>query len=403
MQTDHALVEHWNRDFQEADLAAWVHQMRERFEKPVSLGLIFISPAYFEVAPEILEIVRTHAAVPLLVGCSSQWLIAGGSEIEEDAGIVLSLYSLPGAELESRHLSRDDSEADLAAHELTHLLGATPSTLNGLLLFANPLGFDGEGWLRQWNRACPEIPLVGGLASSGFPPRKTQVYLNGDVFEHGAVAISVSGGVTMECVVSQGCTPIGEPWPITRIEENVLQEIGNRPAFKVLAETFENLDGADQQKTRNNLFVGLVLNEYQEEFDRGDFLVRNIMGGDPSTGTLAIGAFPRVGQTMQFQRRDREAAQEDLGELLARAKNRLAGRSIYAGLLCCCNGRGTGLFGRPNNDASMIQKEFGELGIAGFFCNGEFGPVGNQTFLHGYTASLALFVSEESTELTNAS
>ena len=142
MQTDHALVEHWNGEFHEADLEAWVHQLRERFEQPVTLGLIFISPAYFEVASEILEIVRTHAAVPLLVGCSSQWLIAGGTEIEEDAGIVLSLYSLPGAQLDARHFSRSNSESDLSANELTRLVGTTPKALNGFLLFANPLDRD---------------------------------------------------------------------------------------------------------------------------------------------------------------------------------------------------------------------------------------------------------------------
>ena len=42
----------------------------------------------------------------------------------------------------------------------------------------------------------------------------------------------------------------------------------------------------------------------------------------------------------------------------------------------------------------MVQKQFGEIGLAGFFCNGEIGPVGEKNFLHGYTASLALFVKK---------
>ncbi|MBG88674.1 MAG: hypothetical protein CMO80_17480 [Verrucomicrobiales bacterium] len=392
MQTEHALVEHWNEEFSERDLEAWIRQMRERFEQSVELGMVFMAPGYFDVAEEILGIIRETAAVPLLVGCSSQSLIAGGSEIEEDAGVVVALHSLPGAKLHAKHLTHADSEADLDAAGMHGLVGTPPEHHNGALIFANPLSFDGEAWLRQWNGAYSGTPLVGGFASSTFPPQWTQVYLNGEVHGDGAVLISLAGDIRIHSVVSQGCTPIGEPWPITRIERNILQEVGNRPAFQVLSETFESLEPADQEKTRNNLFVGLVMNEYQETFHRGDFLVRNLLGGDQSSGTLAIGAFPRVGQTMQFQRRDRDAAQEDLCEVLALTGGELKDASIYGGLLCCCNGRGSGLFRRPNCDASMVQTQFGELGVSGFFCNGEFGPVGPQTFLHGYTASLGLFV-----------
>jgi small ligand-binding sensory domain FIST len=152
------------------------------------------------------------------------------------------------------------------------------------------------------------------------------------------------------------------------------------------------LSPGDQRKTRGNLFIGLVMNEYLDEFHRGDFLVRNLLGGDPRSGVLAVGALPRAGQTVQFQRRDAEAATEDMHELLARAKSELAGATVYGGCLCSCNGRGKNLFGAPNHDAQTVQEQFGPMGLAGFFCNGEIGPVGEKNFLHGYTASLALFV-----------
>jgi len=154
------------------------------------------------------------------------------------------------------------------------------------------------------------------------------------------------------------------------------------------------LTPAEQKKARGNLFIGLVVNEYAEEFHRGDFLVRNLLGGDPNTGILAVGALPRAGQTMQFQRRDAAAANEDMNELLARAKNKLGDKQIYGGCLCSCNGRSSHLFGKPNHDAQTVQQQLGPFGLAGFFCNGEIGPVGQKNFLHGYTASLALFVKK---------
>ncbi len=260
--------------------------------------------------------------------------------------------------------------------------------------FIDPFHLDSETWLRTWNEAYAPLPVFGGLASGDVNEQATQVYLNGDVFEEGGVAISVGGDVRLAGVTSQGCTPIGETWTLTRVEQNIIHQIGNRPAYEVLAETFNHLS-PDQQKTaRGNLFIGLVVNEYLEDFHRGDFLIRNLLGADPRSGSIAVGALPRLGQTVQFQRRSKEAANEDMEELLTRARQQLGDTPIYGGCLCCCNGRGQNLFGRPNHDAQMVQQRLGPLGLAGFFCNGEIGPVGEKSFLHGYTASLALFVKK---------
>src|SRR2546430_3080733 len=113
------------------------------------------------------------------------------------------------------------------------------------------------------------------------------------------------------------------------VERNLIQEIGNRPAYQVLVETFNELPAADKTKTQGNLFVGLVINEYLEEFQRGDFLVRNLLGADPRSGAIAVGAFPRPGQTIQFQRRDATAATEDMVAFLSRAKEKLCHATIY--------------------------------------------------------------------------
>ena len=241
-------------------------------------------------------------------------------------------------------------------------------------------------------------PVFGGLASGVFADQTTQVYLNGEVFEEGGVAISVGGDVKLAGVISQGCTPIGETWTLTRVEQNLIHQIANRPAYEVLAETVNQLSAEEQRKVRGNLFIGLVVNEYLEDFHRGDFLVRNLLGGDPQTGVLAVGAMPRAGQTMQFQRRDAGRRQRGHERTAGRARKQLGGATVYGGCLCCCNGRGKHLFGSSGHDAQMVQKQFGGIGLAGFFCNGEIGPVGEKNFLHGYTASLALFVKKEQRE-----
>ncbi len=395
-QNEHSVAGHWSGEFDESALQGWVEQLRSQLKAPrVSLGLVFMSPQFFPHARQVLEILRVHGRIPLLAGCSSTGLIAGAEELEGNPGIALALYSLPDAELKAFHFQQGQVDEANGPGYWQMETGLNAEQTNGWLVFADPFHLDCENWLRSWNEAYAPLPVFGGLAGGDPSAQNTQVYLDGEVFEEGGVAISVGGGVKMQGVISQGCTPIGETWTLTRAEGNLIHEIGNRPAYEILAETFNSMSTTDQKKSRGNLFIGLVVNEYLEDFHRGDFLVRALIGADPRSGDIAVGAMLRPGQTVQFHRRDAQAATEDLQALLTSTQKQLKGAVIYGGCLCSCNGRGQGLFGSPNHDAQMIQEQLGPFGLAGFFCNGEIGPVGQRNFLHGYTASLALFVKKD--------
>ena len=395
MGNEHSIAAHWASVYDEPALQKWAENLRRQLAAPqVSLGLVFMSPRFFPRAKQVLEILRVHARIPLLAGCSSPSLIVGDNEVEQNAGVTVGLYYLPGAELNAFHFKQEQVEEANGPGYWQLETGIEPSQTNGWLVFIDPFHLDSESWLRSWNEAYAPVPVLGGLASGDFSEQSTQVYLNGDVYDEGGVAISCGGTVKLVGVTSQGCTPIGETWTLTRVEQNVIHQIGNRPAYKVLEETFNQLSPEEQKKARGNLFIGLVVNEYLEEFHRGDFLIRNLLAADPRSGSISVGALPRLGQTIQFQRRSAAAATEDMEALLARAQAQLANTPLYGGCLCSCNGRGRNLFGRPNHDAQMVQQRLGPLGVAGFFCNGEIGPVGDKNFLHGYTASLALFVKK---------
>jgi small ligand-binding sensory domain FIST len=395
LNDDYSIAAYWSDGMDEDGLADWARRLRSRLPAPeVSLGVVFMSPKFFPHARQVLEILRLQARIPLLVGCSSSSLIANAEEIEAAGGLVLALYSLPGAKLRGVRFTQENVEEGGDEHYWQVETGVTRKNVNGWLAFIDPFHLDAETWLRSWNKNYAGVPVYGGLAAGSLPEPLTQVYLDGEVYEDGGVAVAVGGEVEMAGVISQGCTPIGEAWTLTRVEQNLIRHIGNRPAYTVLHETVSKLSPEDQRKAQNNLFIGLVVNEYLDEFHRGDFLIRNLLGGDPNSGVLAVGALPRMGQTIQFQRRDAAAADEDMNELLIRAKSDLAGRQIYGGCLFCCNGRGKGLFGRLSHDAALVQSHFALPGLAGFFCNGEIGPVGDKSFLHSHTAALALFVKK---------
>ena len=395
MSNEFSVAGHWANEFEERELQKWAENLRGQLQAPkVSLGLVFMSPKFFPNAKQILEILQVHGQIPLLAGCSSQSLIVGEEEVEQNAGLTLALYAMPGADVKAIHFAQEQVEEANGPGYWRLETGIEPNQTNGWLVFIDPFHLDSETWLRTWNEAYAPLPVMGGLASGDYSEQLTQVYLNNDVFEEGGVAISIGGDVKLAGVTSQGCTPIGDTWTLTKVDDNIIHEIGNRPAYEVLAETFNGLTPEEQKSARGNLFIGLVVNEYLDEFHRGDFLIRNLLGADPNSGSIAVGALPRLGQTVQFQRRSAAAATEDMNELLARTKSELGEATIYGGCLCSCNGRGQNMFGKPNHDAEMIQQRLGPLGLAGFFCNGEIGPIGERNFLHGYTASLALFVKK---------
>ncbi|MDX2227508.1 MAG: FIST N-terminal domain-containing protein [Verrucomicrobiae bacterium] len=357
-----------------------------------TLGLVFMSPEYFSQSAEVLELIRLNAHVPTLIGCSGNNLVGRRAEVEGLPGLSLLLLSLPESNLTPFRIEPDQVEACADPDFWRRATGVPPGKDGAWLAFADPFHFNTLKWVGQWNGAFPGVPLFGGLASGRLQEQSTQIYLNSETYTDGGLALALRGGVEVQHVVSQGCMPIGEPHVITKSDGNFIFELGSRPAYAVLVETLDALPEEMKPRIRGNLFLGVVINEYLDDFKRGDFLIRNLFGADEKSGALAVGDLPRVGQTVQFHLRDKHAATEDLREMLSQKKQELKDRKIIGGVLFCCNGRGRALFGHANHDAEAVAEILGDFPLAGFFCNGEFGPVGGKNYVHGYTASLALFV-----------
>jgi len=205
-----------------------------------------------------------------------------------------------------------------------------------------------------------------------------------EVVSDGAVGVFIGAGLLVTPIVSQGCRPIGQPFTITKAHENVIEELAGAPAMERLGELAVAVSEEDRELIRHGLHIGLVVDEHKLEFRRGDFLVRNVLGVYRETAALAIGDVAKVGQTVQFHIRDAEAADEDLRELLTDVE-------ADAVLLFTCNGRGRSFFGVADHDAGTVEKLLGPVPLAGAFCAGELGPVGERNYLHRFTASLAVF------------
>jgi small ligand-binding sensory domain FIST len=357
------------------------------------LVFVFASSEYVEHFEDIVRRVRRETETPLVIGCSGQGIVGTDQELEDLPSLSLLALSLPGTTLKPIHLTQAMLESCAHVQDWHDELGIEQDEVNAWLVFADPFRMDCEALVESFSRAYPGIPMIGGLASSSEEDRFTSIFLNEEVFTDGAVALAIGGEYTLLPLVSQGCEPIGEAWTITKVREHGLIEgISNRPAYQVLIDTFQTLSPELQRRAQRNLLVGLAANEYQDSFERGSFLIRELRGVDRRLGALAIAASPRVGQTIQFQMRDAASADLDLRSLLSQTKAQLQHNQPVAALLCTYAGRGIGMFAVPDHDAGVIARELGPIPVAGLFCNGEIGPLGSRTFLHSFTASIALFV-----------
>jgi small ligand-binding sensory domain FIST len=355
----------------------------------VDLALLFAHSAFEADFPELIAEVKRVTHANTLIGCSGQGIIGPGREVEREPAIALQTFSLPGSLLVPVRITEDDIQGKERAEAWAQEVNTSRYLINSWLAFADPF-WDVNDMLRLIWSVYPGNAVVGGLASHHLGVQHTYLFLNDEVFDGGGVAVAMGGSYRIRPVVSQGCKPIGEPWTITETDQNIIKTIGMRRALDVLVETYHGLSEGLQRRARTNLFVGLAMNEYKDDYTRGDFLVRNLLGIDQESGSLIVNALPRAGQTLQFQLRDPEAADEDLQQLLGAVKEDLGDNTPIGALLCCCNGRGLSLFGEANHDVNTVAEMLGPVPVAGFFCNGEIGPIGGKNFIHGYTASMGI-------------
>jgi small ligand-binding sensory domain FIST len=345
-----------------------------------SLTALFFSDHHLPYLRDIVDTLHEVLNPSTLIGASAQGVVSGATEIE--SGPSLALFALQDRDLlvEPVLLEAIDTGDEAAVLGWPKAV-ESPATL---LLVADPFSFPTAVFLDHINARHPDLTVIGGIASAASAPGQNRLVLDRTISSEGAVGVLIAGlGLEIDAVVSQGCSPIGRPYIVTKAESNVLYELGGKPAIERLKESLAEA-GENAKLAFKGLHIGIVVDENQESFSRGDFLIRNVIGADQETGAIAVGEKVEVGQTVQFQVRDAEGSHEDLVSLLS-------SRSADAALLFTCNGRGTAFFGTPSHDAGVVEEVLGQIPLAGFFCAGEIGPIGGKNLLHGFTASLALF------------
>ena len=348
-----------------------------------NLVVALISQDHAEFAEEIAHSLGERFPAASVIGCTSEGVIGGSRELEQGPAVSVFTAFLPDTQVIPfglRFFESGDAEYEYQGWPD----GLSPDAT--LLMLCDRFSFPAAHLLGVLNDERPGTVVLGGLAGGGSRAGDTRLFFGNRVFTDGAVAVAVSGRVRVRTLVSQGCRPIGDPVTVTRADRNIIFELGGKRPIDVLSKIFSRSDPRDRALMQEGLQIGKVVDEYKDELGRGDFLIRAVVGGDSESGVLAVGDVVNIGETIQFHVRDPKTADEDLSAMLDAVDVRPGGALLFT-----CNGRGTNMFGEPDHDAWAITTALG-VPVAGMFCAGELGPVGGRNFMHGQTASIALFV-----------
>jgi small ligand-binding sensory domain FIST len=346
------------------------------------LAILFVTAPHTGVLEDIASTVRALLHPGTLLAVTAVSVLGGDREVEEQPAITLWAARL-GAPVTPVRL-----DASIPSIGIT-ISGLDPDLVGDLqertlLLLADPFSMPLDGFLDAAPETYPGLRIIGGLASAARGPGGNRLVLNDQHFTDGAIGALLPPVDSLTAVVSQGCRPIGSPMTVTKSDGRIIYELAGRPALERLVELLENLGPDERALAQRGIHLGRVIDEHKIDFDRGDFLIRTVLGGDRDVGAIAVGDDVAIGATVQFQVRDADSADHDLRELLA-------GRKAQGALVFTCNGRGTHLFGVPDHDAQVINAHVDGGATAGMFCAGEVGPIGDRSFLHGFTASILLF------------
>src|SRR4051812_1701777 len=353
------------------------------------LVAVFAASDNLHSIEEGLAAVEARLGSHALVGCGAQGGLGDGRGLGEGrggerGGVVVGAAPLDGGEVQSFPLEPvGTGDGGLVIAGLPELDDA-----DAVFMLADPYTFPVEPLLAQLGDDYPGLPVIGGLASAGGPDGT--VLLHDDAVANSGAVGAVLRRVEVRACVSQGARPIGPEMVITAAEGNVVHELASRPALARLREAIGELDTEERMLAANGLLLGIVIDENRPEYERGDFLVRGLVDVDEQSGSVTVGDLVRVGQTARLQVRDGDSADEDLRAALSKQLRELRAPAAGA-LVFTCNGRGVGMFGSPDHDAGALEEAFGNMPAAGFFCAGEIGPVGPRNFLHGFTATMAVF------------
>lgn len=342
-----------------------------------NLGFLYVADNFAGILNSILDHFREETGVRDWVGTVGMGICASGKEYYETSALAAMVGDFPADAFRVLPTLRDP--------QLGELLDLRGWLQRGQRHFGIVHGDPRNGNTPELiARLAEQLSggfLVGGLTSS----RSEEPQIANGIVQGGLSGVVFNEEVKIVTGLTQGCTPIAGKHRITACDRNIIARIDDRPALDVFYEDIGEILARDLNRAAGYIFAGLPLTG--TDADRGDYLVRNLIGVDTKNKLLAIGDLIEAGQPIQFCRRDGRSAWDDLQRMLDDIKSRIDA-PVRGGVYYSCLGRGQHLFGDDSEELRAIRSALGDFPLVGFYANGEI----SNNRLYGYTGVLTLFL-----------
>lgn len=350
------------------------------------LAIVFATINYQTEYEDLYQAVQSNANCDELIGCSGMSVLTSAGEFEEEPALAVMV-------IRSEQLSAVSFSARGTASEVSEQIQASIRSRlsdDSLLVIFPDVRAVNPAELVKYIGDDGSVPVVGAAVSGDATGAQMYHWKGEAATEGGLTGILLTGGLSTEIGVAQGCQPIGKPREVTRSEGRIIFELDGEPALERFKGTLQLLTQDDIRKSGGTVFVGIAMDPENKNPIRGDFLIRNLVGINEEHAALAVSEEVREGQWVQFHLRNPNAAAEEIQAIITQLAEKTRQHPPAFGLYFNCLGRGKGLYGEANHDIGVIQEKFPGLPVIGFFGNSEFAPIGGRNFAHAYTGVFVL-------------
>ena len=358
-----------------------------------SVTILFSTIDHAPKYQDVLKVVRKITKAPHVIGASGYGVITERIEIERRPAIGVMVLELESIEAQSFLVPNLQESSFRAGQRVAESLQHKDPPPSLMLALADTFSFQSASFFDGFEETWGYIPIIGGTAAEDGAEEKTYQMRNHEVAFDAVAGLTLSGQFRSEMGLTQSCQPFGEPFRVTRANGNTIYEIEGRPAYDMLLESLTEIEFENPHHLFQRIFLGLPTRDFQTDFTRSNYLIRNITGVNAKKGVLTCVTPVEAGDIMTFTVRDAERARHDLLLTLRDLKERFGSTKPAFGFYFNCCARGEALYDRLNEDTKFIRQFFPDVPILGIFAYGELSPVDHVNHLHHYSGALTL-VSE---------
>jgi len=360
-------------------------------DAPADVLLVFFSQHHAENARELALTMTRDFPHAIAVGCNAEGVVGSAEMGESQPSLSVMLGSLPGVKIQP--LRFEAERHDARDFDWRSELSITPAETPHFMILSQAEGFETEGLLSALDRAFPGAQIFGALVDARGPSGNC-LLLEGHVYRSGAVGLAFSGNVRIDTVVAQACRPIGEPMIVTKHTQNIIHQFNRGNPMAVFKAMVDDLGEEDQALARHAMFVGIGVENKSGVYRPGDFVIRNLIGFNPKTGDLAIAAPIRDLDVLQFHLMDPHCTAAEFERAMSDFAAQIGPDAMPEGALLF-----SGISGAESRsdkalaESDISRAHFVGTPLGGFFSEGEIGPVGHTTCVHGYASTMVFFRS----------